>query len=73
MNELDNLNKHGREMYDRAFRDNRTMMAPLDAPRWYDGEPKKPERRVIKRADLHTSLWLIRICVAAPGVQVDHQ
>jgi hypothetical protein len=53
--------------------DNRTIMAPPGALRWYDGEPKKPEKRVIKRADLHTSLWLIRVVSVAPGVQVDHQ
>lgn len=53
--------------------DNRTMMAPPGTPRWYDGEPKKPEKRIIRRAESHSSLWLIRIVVAAPGVQVDHQ
>ncbi len=50
----------------------KTMMAPRDTPRWYDGEPKKPQWSMFRPGNAHTSLWLIRVVVSDPRVQVDH-
>ncbi len=52
--------------------DQRTRMAPPGTPRWYDGEPKLPTKRIIKRAELHTALFLILIVTSAPAVEIDH-
>jgi hypothetical protein len=53
--------------------DQRTRMAPPGTERWYDGDPKLPPKKIIKRMALHTSLWLTRVVVVNPGIQIDHQ
>lgn len=50
----------------------RMMMAPADTPRWYDGEPKKGPRGMFRSGQARSSLWLNRVVVFDPSVQVDH-
>ncbi len=63
-----NFNSYGKAGYD----DPRLMMAPPGAERWYDGEPKRGRGKMFRLGDPLTSLWLIRVVVSDPSVQVDH-
>lgn len=53
--------------------DQRTRMAPPGTARWYDGEPKLPPKKIIKRPALHSALWLMSVVLANPGIEIDHQ
>ncbi len=53
--------------------DKRTMMAPPGTSRWYDGEPKLPLAKIFRPGEAHTALWLIRVVVSNPTVEINAQ